>query len=174
MIRSAAMTANKNLFKLIEGMQLTKSIVTTLDASDASTSGRSSSIGTYARLDEVETVVDEGQGSETGKQETGTSLEREEDPFDYQAVVNALTLQFIDEHEITRVESLEWLLMLQRKAPHKVLATNDGMFPVLLKTLSDSSERVSHSLSISKYYLCSWLGDQTRSTIIGTILYVFR
>ncbi|RKP23175.1 vacuolar protein 14 C-terminal Fig4p binding-domain-containing protein, partial [Syncephalis pseudoplumigaleata] len=68
--------------------------------------------------------------------------EKEQDPFDYHATVSALTFQFINEHETTRVESLEWLLMLQRKAPHKILATDDGLFPVLLKILSDSSERV--------------------------------
>ncbi|KAI8050807.1 vacuolar protein 14 C-terminal Fig4p binding-domain-containing protein [Syncephalis plumigaleata] len=74
---------------------------------------------------------------------TASTGERDnQDPFDYHATVSALTFQFINEHETTRVESLEWLLMLQRKAPHKILATDDGLFPVLLKILSDSSERV--------------------------------
>ncbi|KAI5806278.1 vacuolar protein 14 C-terminal Fig4p binding-domain-containing protein [Geopyxis carbonaria] len=62
--------------------------------------------------------------------------------LDYSATVNALTLQFLNEHEQTRVSALEWLLMLHRKAPRKMLAINDGTFPALLKTLSDPSEQV--------------------------------
>ena len=62
--------------------------------------------------------------------------------LDYAAAVNALTLQFLNEHEATRVAALSWLLMLHRKAPKKVLAFKDGTFPALLKTLSDPSESV--------------------------------
>ncbi|KAI5855409.1 putative vacuole-associated enzyme activator complex component [Tricharina praecox] len=62
--------------------------------------------------------------------------------LDYAATVSALTLQFLNEHEQTRVVALEWLLMLHRKAPRKMLAINDGTFPALLKTLSDPSEQV--------------------------------
>ena len=62
--------------------------------------------------------------------------------LDYAAAVNALTLQFLNEHEATRVAALGWLIMLHRKAPKKVLAFNDGTFPALLKTLSDPAEAV--------------------------------
>ncbi|KAF2083325.1 vacuole morphology and inheritance protein [Saccharata proteae CBS 121410] len=62
--------------------------------------------------------------------------------LDYDAAVNALTLQFLNEHEATRVAALSWLIMLHRKAPRKILAINDGTFPALLKTLSDPSETV--------------------------------
>lgn len=62
--------------------------------------------------------------------------------LDYSATVNALTLQFLNEHEQTRVVALEWLLMLHKKAPRKMLAINDGTFPALLKTLSDPSDQV--------------------------------
>ncbi|KEF53720.1 DNA repair and recombination protein RAD54 and RAD54-like protein [Exophiala aquamarina CBS 119918] len=62
--------------------------------------------------------------------------------LNYAAAVNALTLQFLNEHEETRVAALSWLLMLHRKAPKKVLAFNDGTFPALLKTLSDPAEAV--------------------------------
>lgn len=44
----------------------------------------------------------------------------EVDLFDYGATVNALTLQFLNEQEETRVAALEWLLMLHEKAPKKV------------------------------------------------------
>ena len=62
--------------------------------------------------------------------------------LDYTAAVNALTLHFLNEHEATRVAALTWLIMLHRRAPRKVLATNDGTFPALLKTLSDPAEDV--------------------------------
>lgn len=62
--------------------------------------------------------------------------------LDYTAAVGALTLHFLNEHEATRVAALGWLIMLHKKAPGKVLATNDGTFPALLKTLSDPSENV--------------------------------
>lgn len=52
------------------------------------------------------------------------SIERLEEEggasFDYGATVNALTLQFLNEQEETRVAALEWLLMLHEKAPKKV------------------------------------------------------
>ena len=62
--------------------------------------------------------------------------------LDYAAAVNALTLQFLNEHEAARVAALAWLIMLHRRAPRKVLATNEGTFPALLKTLSDPAEAV--------------------------------
>ena len=40
--------------------------------------------------------------------------------FDYQATVNELTIQFLSEHEDTRVEALKWLIMLHQKAPKHV------------------------------------------------------
>lgn len=40
--------------------------------------------------------------------------------LDYEASVNALTLQFLNENEATRVAALSWLLMLQRRAPKQV------------------------------------------------------
>jgi vacuole morphology and inheritance protein 14 len=61
---------------------------------------------------------------------------------DYDSAVETLTLQFLNEHEATRVAALAWLIMLHKKAPKRVLAKNDGTFPALLKTLSDPSEAV--------------------------------
>jgi len=85
--------------------------------------------------------------------------QEELDPFDYQATVNELTIQFLSEYEETRVTALKWLIMLHQKAPKKVsvnhsalpavhsplaqiLVIDDGTFPALLKTLSDPSEEV--------------------------------
>lgn len=62
--------------------------------------------------------------------------------LDYDASIEALTTQFLNENEATRAASLSWLIMLQRKAPKKVLAAHDGTFPALLRTLSDTSDTV--------------------------------
>ena len=62
--------------------------------------------------------------------------------LDYTAAVGALTFHFLNEHEATRVAALAWLILLHRRAPRKLLATNDGTFPALLKTLSDPAEAV--------------------------------
>ncbi|KAJ3982058.1 vacuolar protein 14 C-terminal Fig4p binding-domain-containing protein [Lentinula detonsa] len=77
------------------------------------------------------------------------SITEEPDIFDYQATVNELTIQFLSEFEETRVAALKWLIMLHQKAPRKILAMDDGTFPALLKTLSDSSEEViKHDLQL--------------------------
>lgn len=44
----------------------------------------------------------------------------EDDPFDIRETVNVLTLQFVSEHEETRIAALEWLSMLHQKAPSEV------------------------------------------------------
>ena len=38
-------------------------------------------------------------------------------PLDYPATVNALTIQFLSDHEETRVAALKWLIMLNQKSP---------------------------------------------------------
>ena len=62
--------------------------------------------------------------------------------LDYDATVTALTQQFLNQNEATRAASLSWLLMLQKKAPKKVLAAHDTTFPALLNTLADTSDTV--------------------------------
>ncbi|THH15714.1 hypothetical protein EW146_g4807 [Bondarzewia mesenterica] len=75
--------------------------------------------------------------------------------FDYQVMVNALMIQFLSEHEETRVAALKWLIMLHQKAPKKILVMDDGTFPALLKTLSDSSEEViKHDLQLLAQISC--------------------
>ncbi|KAG8863796.1 hypothetical protein FRB96_007633 [Tulasnella sp. 330] len=81
--------------------------------------------------------------SATVQQSPVSTLPLEElDPFDYQATVISLTVQFMSEHEDTRVAALKWLIMLHQKAPKKILAMDDGTFPALLKILSDESDEV--------------------------------
>ncbi|KAL7282584.1 ARM repeat-containing protein [Trametes coccinea BRFM310] len=83
------------------------------------------------------------------QQSPESSMIQEKEQIDWQATVNALTIQFLSEHEETRVAALKWLIMLHQKAPRKILAMDDGTFPALLKTLSDSSEEViKHDLQL--------------------------
>ncbi|CAI6334619.1 unnamed protein product [Periconia digitata] len=82
-----------------------------------------------------------GTRTPTPAEERGSSP-RPIPELDYQAAVNALTLQFLNEHEATRVAAIAWLIMLHRIAPGKILSVEDGTFPALLKTLSDPSEAV--------------------------------
>ncbi|KAG8680572.1 hypothetical protein FRC09_018136, partial [Ceratobasidium sp. 395] len=87
-------------------------------------------------------VVDsQGPGSRPHSPVLSTSPD-EPDPFDYQLTVNGLTIQFLSEHEETRVFAFKWLIMLHQKVPKKILSMDDGTFPALLKTLSDTSEEV--------------------------------
>jgi vacuole morphology and inheritance protein 14 len=51
------------------------------------------------------------------------------DPFDYQATVDELTIQFLSEYEETRVAALKWLIMLHQKAPKKVRSSRTALIP---------------------------------------------
>ena len=92
--------------------------------------------------DPSESKKDEEAQPPTPPSATLTTTIRPLTDLDYAAAVGALTLHFLNEHEATRVAALAWLIMLHRRAPRKVLATNDGTFPALLKTLSDPAEAV--------------------------------
>ncbi|THH12251.1 hypothetical protein EW145_g93 [Phellinidium pouzarii] len=84
-----------------------------------------------------------------GQPLTQSPTQTESDSFDYRETVNILTIQFLSEHEETRVAALKWLIMLHQKVPKKILAMDDGTFPALLKTLSDSSDEViKHDLQL--------------------------
>ena len=64
-------------------------------------------------------------------------VQEEVDQFNYQATVNELTIQFLSEHEQTRVAALKWLIMLHQKAPKKVCLNSYGECMKLMK-LPDS------------------------------------
>ncbi|RVD80855.1 uncharacterized protein DFL_008742 [Arthrobotrys flagrans] len=78
----------------------------------------------------------------TGEEANRASLSGTTRELDYGATVHALTIQFLNENEATRLAALDWLIMLHNKAGDKVISVNDGTFPALLKTLSDPSELV--------------------------------
>ncbi|KAF2799938.1 ARM repeat-containing protein, partial [Melanomma pulvis-pyrius CBS 109.77] len=91
---------------------------------------------------DVRSVDSRGTRTPTPAEDRGGPSPRPGPELDYQAAVNALTLQFLNEHEATRVAAIAWLIMLHRMAPGKILSVEDGTFPALLKTLSDPSEAV--------------------------------
>ncbi|KAL1686266.1 vacuolar protein 14 C-terminal Fig4p binding-domain-containing protein [Schizophyllum commune] len=86
---------------------------------------------------------------DSSSRDISVAMAEEPDYFDYQGTVTELTVQFLSEFEETRVAALKWLIMLHQKAPKKILAMDDGTFPALLKTLSDSSDEViKHDLQL--------------------------
>ncbi|ORX61070.1 hypothetical protein BCR36DRAFT_579132 [Piromyces finnis] len=68
--------------------------------------------------------------------------EKETKTFDFQETVNVIIDQFQHEQEETRTASMDWLLMLHKKAPSQVISTDKTILSSLLKGLSDSSEEV--------------------------------
>ena len=91
---------------------------------------------------ELDTKREDGVAASAEHRPESSDPPKKTSELDYEAAVNTLTLHFLNEHEATRAAALGWLIMLHRKAPRKVLATNEGTFPALLKTLSDTSEAV--------------------------------
>ena len=71
---------------------------------------------------EVKSTESRGTRTPTPAEDRGPSP-RPAPELDYQAAVNALTLQFLNEHEATRVAAIAWLIMLHRMAPGKVRPT---------------------------------------------------
>lgn len=70
-------------------------------------------------------IRDQTPEGKTGTQSPTPGEDRGPSPrpvpeLDYQASVSALTLQFLNEHEATRVAAIAWLIMLHRMAPGRV------------------------------------------------------
>ncbi|KAI7899299.1 vacuolar protein 14 C-terminal Fig4p binding-domain-containing protein [Cokeromyces recurvatus] len=127
-IRNIALETNQNLQKLV--------LETPIHVPEPITSKSDPSGGTQ--------ILQQQQQQQQQKKKSlmFSRVDNDRDPFDYQTTVANLRLQFLNQHEETRIASLDWLLMLHKKAPNKILASDDGTFPALLKTLSDSSEEV--------------------------------
>lgn len=64
------------------------------------------------------------------------------DAVNYFQTTNALKQHLLDQNDKTRLNALEWLIMLHRKSPTKLFSMEDGSFSFLLKVLSDPSEEV--------------------------------
>ncbi|OAL44968.1 ARM repeat-containing protein [Pyrenochaeta sp. DS3sAY3a] len=108
---------------------------------DSNLSGRLLKAVIREQVHKSESNDGRGTRSPTPAEERGISP-RPVPELDYQAAVSALTLQFLNEHEATRVAAIAWLIMLHRMAPGRILTVDDGTFPALLKTLSDPSDAV--------------------------------
>jgi len=108
---------------------------------DSNLSGRLLKAVIRDQANKAESPDGKGTRSPTPAEERGPSP-RPIPELDYQAAVSALTLQFLNEHEATRVAAIAWLIMLHRMAPGRILTVDDGTFPALLKTLSDPSDAV--------------------------------
>ncbi|RIA92298.1 vacuolar protein 14 C-terminal Fig4p binding-domain-containing protein [Glomus cerebriforme] len=135
-IRTVAVEVNRNLYKLI--LETPTNTVPSLQSPPYS----SAHLSSISPVDSSVLLMHMGINKEHNSINTLPLIYEQADPFDYQETVKALVHQFKNEHEETRVASLDWLLMLHKKAPKKILAIDDGTFPVLLKTLSDLSEEV--------------------------------
>lgn len=144
-IQHSASECNKNLFSLVEDSYQTqpspsivaKSPVPSENASQRPPSELTSETNYESSEHQADTV-----SQKTAESRCQSRMDTEHDLFDYQLMVNSLTLQFLNTHESPRISSLDWLLMLHKKAPNKTFTPDDGTFPVLLKTLSDPSEEV--------------------------------
>ena len=71
-------------------------------------------------VDSSVSLMHMGNSKEINSVNTLPLIYEQADPFDYQETVEALVHQFENKHEETRVASLDWLLMLHKKAPKKV------------------------------------------------------
>ena len=80
-------------------------------------SGATTRIGSISGASVTSTGTDDKDCATASKE---SQNEPTNDPFDYYATVNSLTLQFLNEHEETRVAAFDWLIMLHKKAPNKV------------------------------------------------------
>lgn len=94
----------------------------------------------------------EGSSSRESSEEVNNKLldlvthlsSEDEKKLNYSLTINTVTLQFLNENEITRIAALDWLAMLHKKSPKQLLDHSDDTFTTLLKALSDSSEEVIH------------------------------
>ena len=108
---------------------------------DSNLSGRLLKAVMRDQANKAEAPEGKGTRSSTPAEDCGPSP-RPIPELNYHATVTALTLQFLNEHEATRVAAIAWLIMLHRMAPGRILTVDDGTFPALLKTLSDPSDAV--------------------------------
>lgn len=64
------------------------------------------------------------------------------DKLNVEETIKVLMRQFQDIHEETRVSALDWLIMLHKNSPKKVMSSDISMVSILLNSLNDQSEEV--------------------------------
>ena len=121
-IQNTAIETNRNLQKLV--LEASTTTVVLKASSPLPPTSRSQTAVTMEENGAA--ALGKGQPDDTidpTQNQQHLSRSVEEEPFDYQTTVSNLRLQFLNENEETRVASLEWLLMLHKKAPTKVKTT---------------------------------------------------
>ncbi|KAG1705081.1 Protein VAC14 [Nymphon striatum] len=68
--------------------------------------------------------------------------EKTEVQFDIQPVIEVLKKNVIHKSTATRIAALRWIYHLHTKIPNKIFNQIEAIFPILLKTLSDSCDEV--------------------------------
>lgn len=96
------------------------------------------------------------------------------DAVDYFMTTNALKQHLLDQNDKTRLNALEWLIMLHRKSPTKLLSMEDGSFTFLFKVLSDPSEEVILCDLRLLTQICSKSDARHFELFIGHLLELFR
>ena len=108
-IRNLAIETNANFFRLVSEAQQQ------FDGSFSAAEPLSASIATVSSSNSVSVI----------------------EPFDVEATVSTLTVQFQDDNEETRVASMDWLIMLHKRAPKKVCKhTRECEFNLLKSVLT--------------------------------------
>ncbi|TPX42728.1 hypothetical protein SeLEV6574_g05444 [Synchytrium endobioticum] len=92
---------------------------------------------------------------------------------DFEATVDQLVAVLSDDHDESRIAAVDWLLMLHRKAPHRVFAPCDDTFSLLFRALSDPSEEVvKRDLSLIAQ-VSMHLDDASLSQLLRNLLALF-
>lgn len=92
----------------------------------------------------------------------------------YGSIVNSMTLQFFDSKVDAKIACLDWLLLIYRKAPNKILEHNDSMFLTLLKSFSDEDSRLIEKALGLLSSLCSDSNDNYIRKFLQDLLTLFK
>ncbi|XP_065199328.1 protein VAC14 homolog [Sycon ciliatum] len=142
-IHDAAMAANQLLLSLIGPDDDKVTAADLLQMNDSSPN----SCSTPTTPASSDTVVEESASVTTEQSMSQASPPTSPPPEEecllhLQSVVDILTVQLLHKSVETRSAGLRWMLHLHLKTPKKIFILGTQLFPVLLKTLSDTSDKV--------------------------------
>ncbi|KAI9136298.1 vacuolar protein 14 C-terminal Fig4p binding-domain-containing protein [Paraphysoderma sedebokerense] len=93
--------------------------------------------------------------------------------FEFQNTLDTLMGLFSHDNEETRIASLDWVLLLHKKAPNKVVSSST-LIPALFRILSDTSDDVvKRSLQLLAQ-ICTYSDDEYLSRFMVTLLGIFQ
>ncbi|KAI9207645.1 putative vacuole-associated enzyme activator complex component [Polychytrium aggregatum] len=177
-IRSAASGTNANLFALVQDTPLGdkaahKSVV--LQASNES-------MGLQASVPAVNMSPSASTSSLYGVDSSNAGpvppnmefLLLQGETLELQLTIEVLTQKLLDQHEETRTASLDWLLMLHRKAPRKILAADESTFNSLLRAVSDPSEEVVKRDLQLLAHISQYAGEEYFNRFMTNLLLLFQ